>query len=76
MLLFVLEILKKKKKSSENDQLTGHFQSFFFLFFVHPTLNLKKKSCKSTNKKKFLALLLNSISAYKKESDGEKFEAS
>ena len=21
---------KKKKKGSENDQLTGHFQSFFF----------------------------------------------
>ena len=21
---------KRKKKSSENDQLTGHFQSFFF----------------------------------------------
>ena len=25
----------------ENDQLTGHFQSFFFV--VPPTLNLKKK---------------------------------
>ena len=24
---------KKYKKSSENDQLTGHFQSFFFFFF-------------------------------------------
>ena len=24
---------KKKKKSSENDQLTGHFQSFFIYFF-------------------------------------------
>ena len=33
----------KKKKSSENDQLTGHFQSFFiFIFFVPQTLNLKK----------------------------------
>ena len=43
---------KKKKKSSENDQLTGHFQSFFYLFFfVPPTLNLKKISRKSTNKK-------------------------
>ena len=32
------------KKSSENDQLTGHFQSFFiYLFFSSPsTLNLKK----------------------------------
>ena len=33
-----------KKESSENDQLTGHFQSFFIYFFVPPTLNLKKKS--------------------------------
>ena len=24
---------KKEKKSSESDQLTGHFQSFFFFFF-------------------------------------------
>ena len=24
---------KNKLKSSENDQLTGHFQSFFFFFF-------------------------------------------
>ena len=42
---------KKKKKSSENDQSTGHFQSFFSFFSVCPTLNLKKKSRKSTNKK-------------------------
>ena len=42
----------KKKKSSENDQSTGHFQSFFFFFFSSsPTLNLKKISRKSTNKK-------------------------
>ena len=33
VLLFFLEILKK---SSENDQLTGHFQSFFILFFSSP----------------------------------------
>ena len=36
ILLFVLEILKKEKKalekSSENDQSTGHFLSFFFFF--------------------------------------------
>ena len=25
----------KKKKSSENDQLTGHFQSFFFKLFFN-----------------------------------------
>ena len=32
-----LEILKKaKKKGSENDQSTGHFQSFFILFFFRP----------------------------------------
>ena len=27
---------KKKKKSSEIDQLTGHFQSFFIYFFWFP----------------------------------------
>ena len=48
MYCFFLEILKKK--SSENDQLTGHFQSFFF-FYVPLTLDLKKNSRKSTNKK-------------------------
>ena len=52
LVLLFLEILKKNKltiakiiikKSSENDQLTGHFQSFFYLFFFVPlTLNLKK----------------------------------
>ena len=26
---------KNKQKSSENDQLTGHFQSFFFFFFLN-----------------------------------------
>ena len=31
-----------KKKSSENDQSTGHFQSFFSLFFVPLTQDLKK----------------------------------
>ena len=31
---------KKKKKSSENDQLTGHFQSFFFL-------NISRKNSKT-----------------------------
>ena len=30
-----IENIKKKKKCSENDQLTGHFQSFF-LFFSSP----------------------------------------
>ena len=34
------------KKSSENHQLTGHFQSFFIFFFVPPTLNLKNNSRK------------------------------
>ena len=40
------------KKRSENDQLTGHFQSFFIFIFRPPlTLNLKKNSRKSTYKK-------------------------
>ena len=38
-----------KKKSSENDQTTGHFQSFFS--FSHPRHLIWKKSRKSTNKK-------------------------
>ena len=42
---------ENEKKSSENDQLTGHFQSLF-IYFRPPTLNLKKKSRKSTFKKK------------------------
>ena len=39
-------------KSSENDQLTGHFQSFFYLFFS-PPLDPKSEqnSDKSTDKK-------------------------
>ena len=42
---------EKKKKSSENDQLTGHFQSSFIHFFFRPLdPKSEKKSCKSTNK--------------------------
>ena len=37
------------KKSSENDQLTGHFQSF--IFFLPPNTKSKNDSRKSTNKK-------------------------
>ena len=50
----------KKEKSSENDQLTVHFQSCFFFFFRPPTLNLKKNSRKSSNKK-ILALWYGTI---------------
>ena len=49
VLLFFLEILKKK--SFENDQLTGHFQSFFIIFFRPPDPKSEKKSRESTNKK-------------------------
>ena len=35
---------KNKKKSSENDQSTGHFQSFFF-FLISPEKN--SKTCKA-----------------------------
>ena len=31
-----------EKKYSENDQSTGHFQSFFCFFYIPLTLNLKK----------------------------------
>ena len=42
---FFLDI---KKKSSENDQFIGHFQSFFIYLFRPTTQNLKKKNRKST----------------------------
>ena len=34
---------KKKEKNSENDQLSGHFQSFFFLsyFSISPEQTVK-----------------------------------
>ena len=34
---FRVEETKKKDKSSENDQLTGHFQSFYFFFNISRT---------------------------------------
>ena len=41
--VFSGDIKNKNKKSSENDQLTGHFQSFFIYFLSHPlTLNLEQ----------------------------------
>ena len=46
--------MKIKKKSSENDWSVSEL--FYFYFFVPPTLNLKKNSRKSTNKK-ILALV-------------------
>ena len=42
---------KKKKKSSENDQLTGHFQSIFIYFFTSPDPKPEIFSRKSSNKK-------------------------
>ena len=35
---------KIKQKSSENDQLTGHFQSLFFLFIFFFLISLEKNS--------------------------------
>ena len=44
LLVLFLEILKKAlKKSPENDQLTGHFQSFFIYFFCPPDPKSEKK---------------------------------
>ena len=34
-------IKRNNKKNSGNDQLTGHFQSFFCFVFRSPTLSLK-----------------------------------
>ena len=55
-MFFSGDIKKKKKKSSENDQLTGHFQSFFSVFSRPPDPQSEKNSRKSTNKK-ILALV-------------------
>ena len=39
----------KKKKSSENDQLTGHFQSFFFVIFrAFFSFNISRKNSKTS----------------------------
>ena len=38
------KIKKKKKKSSENDQLPGHFQSFFFLISPEKTVKLVRQT--------------------------------
>ena len=40
-----------KKKSYENDQSTGHFQSFFIYFFRPATLDLKKNPANQLIKK-------------------------
>ena len=55
VLLFVLEISKKGRKSSENDQLTGHFQ--IRPFFLRPQPKSEKKIHIKSTIKKFLALL-------------------
>ena len=52
--VFSRDIKKKKRseKSSENDQLTVHFQRVFFrAFFCPPDPKSEKKSRKSTYKK-------------------------
>ena len=36
---------KKKNKSSENDQSTGHFQIFFLFFFNISRKNNNSKTC-------------------------------
>ena len=55
------------KKSSENDQSTGHFQSFFISFFRPPNpKSEKKKSRKSTIKK--TGLSTGSTQEHKKSS--------
>ena len=53
VLLFFLGILKK---SSENDQLTGHFQSFFIYFFRPPDPKSEQKNSRKSTNKKILAL--------------------
>ena len=45
--------MKKKKKALKMTSQLVIFRAFLFIFFRPPTLNLKKNSRKSTNKKKF-----------------------
>ena len=42
---------KKKKKALKMTSKLVSFRAFLFIFFVPPTLNRKKNSHKSTNKK-------------------------
>ena len=46
-----LRLRRGIKKALKNDQLTGHFQRFFFFFFCPLDPKSEKKSRKSTNKK-------------------------
>ena len=48
---------KTLKKNSENDQSTGHFQSFLLVFFVPRTLNMKKNPINQLIKTSGLKLL-------------------
>ena len=47
------DIKEKRKKSSENDQSTGHFQSFFIYFFRPPDPKSEKKNPVNQLIKKF-----------------------
>ena len=44
---------ENENKSSENDQLTGHFQSFFIYFFSSPRPQIWKKNPVNQLIKKF-----------------------
>ena len=49
VLLFFLEILKKRKKKNlkmKKKKVNWSFSELFYFFFVHPTLNLKNDSRK------------------------------
>ena len=61
LVLLFLEIKKAEilKKSSENDQLTGHFHGFFIYFFRLPDPKSEEKSRKSTNKKNLAIVQLH-----------------
>ena len=58
---------KINKKSSENDQLTGHFQSFFFFFFFFFLISPEKNSNTSKVIQQSVLNLLN-ISSFSKKS--------
>ena len=51
----------KKKKSSENDQFTGHFQTLFIYFSLPPDPQSEKKITVNQLIKKFWPYLPNSV---------------
>ena len=64
---------KNKKKPSENDQLTGHFQSFFIYFFRPPYPKSEKKIPVNQLIKKFWPYVTRKTQPNRSFSQGAKY---